>query len=79
MDKLTESIGIIQIAHHGAKGNFSPNILKLGTNPLAIISCKSTDKHHPSVNVVKQIQENGSIPFIVTEKPTTEVEQIGYY
>lgn len=79
LDKLTESIGIIQIAHHGAEGNFSPNILKLGTNPLAIISCKSIDKHHPSVNVLKQIQENGSIPFMVTEKTTTEVEQIGYY
>lgn len=79
LDKLTESIGIIQIAHHGAEGNFSPDILKLGTNPWAIISCGSTDKHHPSVNVVKQIQENGSIPFMVTEKTTTEVEQIGYY
>ncbi|MGH6554160.1 MBL fold metallo-hydrolase [Bacteroides hominis] len=79
LDKLTESIGIIQIAHHGAEGNFSPDILKLGTNPWAIISCGSTDKHHPSVNVVKQIQENGSIPFMVTEKPTTEVEQTGFY
>lgn len=79
LDKLAKSIGIIQIAHHGAEGNFSPDILKLGTNPWAIISCRSTEKHHPSVNVVKHIQENCSIPFMVTEKPTTEVEQTGFY
>lgn len=63
-------IGILQVPHHGSKNNLNSELYKTGK--MCIISAESDDKYkHPDLEVLDKIQQERSIPVIVTENPKT--------
>lgn len=71
-DKYWDSIGCIQIPHHGSRHNYNKELAKC--NACYIISAEKTNRYqHPSGLVVKDLLFNGHFPYIVTEDKTSEV------
>lgn len=67
-------IGTVQVPHHGAKGNWRPE-MGLGDPRHYIVSAGSTNgHHHPSYWVLENIWENGHRPYVVSEKWQTRRE-----
>lgn len=61
-------MGTVQVPHHGAKGNWRPE-MGLGDPRHYIVSTGSTNgHHHPSFWVLEDIWENGHRPYVVSEK-----------
>ena len=65
-----KTVRILQVPHHGSKHNLNNELYK--TSKLCIISAGLNDKHgHPDQDVLDAIQDEKSIPIIVTENPKT--------
>lgn len=75
---LWESIGTIQIPHHGSVHNFSDEILSQDIK-CAIISFGTTNTFgHPSEAVIGNILRKNAIPYFVTENIETMIIQTIY-
>ncbi len=64
-------IGILQVPHHGSQNNLNCELYKTGK--LCIISAGENDRYkHPDMAVLSAIQQECSIPIIVTEDEKTK-------
>ena len=61
-----QNYDIIQVPHHGAKGN-NHNINLYDRQQLCIISAMKNDTKHPALKVINDITQNNNIPKVVTE------------
>ena len=61
---------IIQVPHHGAKGN-NHNISLYDQYQLCVISAHSNDNKHPNSDVIEDIITGNCIPKIITEDNRT--------
>jgi len=69
-------LGTIQVPHHGSIRSFNKSILELGDICCAIFSFGSNNTYgHPSDFVVEEVVEEGVIPCLVTEDPSSIVVQ----
>lgn len=69
-------LGTIQVPHHGSKHNFDKSILIAWNVHCAIFSFGSDNTYgHPSDFVVEEVVEEGVIPCLVTEDPSSIVVQ----
>ena len=59
-------IGVLQVPHHGSKHNMNIDMYKSGK--ICVISANSEDKKHPDMLVIQHVQQNNSIPVVVSEK-----------
>jgi beta-lactamase superfamily II metal-dependent hydrolase len=53
-------LSLVQIPHHGAKRNISPDIIKSICAPIAIVSSSKNAPKHPSYQVTNEFHRNGS-------------------
>ena len=64
-------IGILQVPHHGSKNNLNSELYKTGK--LCIISAGEKDLYnHPDICVLSAIQQERSVPIIVTENEKSQ-------
>ena len=64
-------IGILQVPHHGSKNNLNNELYKPGK--LCIISVGEKDLYnHPDICVLSAIQQERSVPIIVTENEKSQ-------
>lgn len=67
-----DSIGCVQVPHHGSKHNFNPKLLEFRC--IYVISAGFSNRYrHPHESVVKQFLFNHVMPYIVTEKDESEL------
>jgi len=68
------SIGVIQIPHHGSSHNYNKEINKI--HPvISIISAGKLNRHdHPDSSTIKNIVLDGGIPIIISEDPKTGIK-----
>lgn len=67
-----DSIGCVQVPHHGSKHNFNPKLLEFRC--IYVISAGFSNRYrHPHASVVKQFLFNHVMPYIVTEKDESEL------
>lgn len=68
--KYWNSIGTIQIPHHGSKDSYDGKVLFLyGVTFLCPISVGKNSYGHPHKSVINDIQSHGSLPILITEDP----------
>jgi len=73
-------LGTIQVPHHGSKHNFDKSILRKSDVRCAIFSFGSDNIYgHPSDFVVEEVVEEGVVPCLVTEDPSSIVVQHIYF
>jgi len=61
-DGYFSKLGLTLVPHHGSVKNWNKAILsKTPRNCLWVTSASTSNKHHPSFNVIKDINRNGSI------------------
>lgn len=66
-------IGVVQVPHHGAKGNWKPEMLQ-GCPRLYVVSAGSNNSyHHPSYWVLHEIWQNGGRSHVVYEDLGSEI------
>ena len=69
------SIGCLQVPHHGSKYNFNKKLLDF--NASYIISAGRTNKYrHPHADVIKEMYMERKYPWIVTEEYRSGVDFI---
>lgn len=67
-----DSIGCVQIPHHGSKHNFNSELMKFRC--IYVISAGFSNRYgHPHASVVKQFLFNHIMPYIITEKNESEL------
>ena len=67
-----DSIGCVQIPHHGSQYNYNKELSKI--DAYFIISAGINNRyHHPHNVVIKDLLFNGRVPFIVSENKSSEV------
>lgn len=73
-------IGILQIPHHGARGNFSLDPIKKlkGKGIICPVSYGNNSYGHPSKEVLGELVYNGFIPVTITHEPQTKTIQHVY-
>lgn len=82
LQKHLNKIGIIQIPHHGAKGNWNPKILE-SQMKCAIISYGVHNRyHHPTLDIKNDIESIIPHTYCVTEEPASRcvqyIQGLGY-
>lgn len=76
LKNFLQSIGTLQIPHHGSIHNFEKSILQLGHIRYAIFSFGSNNTYgHPSDFVVEEVVKEGVLPCLITEDPSSIVVQ----
>lgn len=63
-----DEIGTVQVPHHGARGNWHPDMV-VGDPRHYIVSSGSTNRHHhPNYWVLEEIWDKGHRSYVVSEK-----------
>lgn len=65
-----DSIGCIQIPHHGSQHNFNDEFCKLNAYPVISAGLGNQYKH-PSADVLAKLCEKGPFPAVVTQDPSS--------
>ena len=68
------NIGFVQVPHHGSKRNWHTDFLRGAPRQYVISAGTTNGYHHPSYWVVKEIEDNGNMIIVVSEKATTKLE-----
>jgi hypothetical protein len=70
-------IGVLQIPHHGARGNFSLDPIQelKGKGIICPVSYGKNTYGHPSKEVLGELVCNGFIPITITHEHQTKVIQ----
>jgi len=78
-NQLWDKIASIQMPHHGSRDNFDKTLYE---NPIRGIVSVGNDNpyHHPNIDTLTKIQEQGCHPVIVTEdKSSMKIYHYEYY
>ena len=78
-NQLWDKIASIQVPHHGSMDNFDKTLYE---NPIRGIVSVGNDNpyHHPNIDTLTKIQEQGCHPVIVTEdKSSMKIYHYEYY
>ncbi|WP_369587640.1 hypothetical protein [Kingella oralis] len=77
LDDYLDFIGVLQIPHHGARGNFSLDPIQelKGKGIICPVSYGKNTYGHPSKEVLGELVCNGFIPITITHEHQTKVIQ----
>jgi beta-lactamase superfamily II metal-dependent hydrolase len=59
-------IASIQVPHHGSENNYEPELYKYPVRGIVSVGDKNR-YHHPDIDILVKIQNDGCHPVIVTE------------
>lgn len=76
LNKHIQSLGLVQIPHHGSKENYSPDIQRFGAQYYIISYGTNNSYGHPSFYCLQNLQQHAATVFLVNEKPFSLLTQI---
>ncbi len=72
-----DRVGVVALPHHGSIDNFHSTLMHVGKHEPAVVYAAAGNSHrqwnHPHASVIKSVTSEGSLPWVVTESPLTQI------